>query len=161
MVGPRVLPGCFPPLFERLFDLSPVSPGDSQDALRLRGKDVRESVARAVARLLDTRRHVPLAVAAAEGRLTVLDYGIPEFGLASPDDLSARWLMSKAIRRAIEAFEPRLRTPTVELMPVADRRGVLDVRITGYLADGETVEPVTFRRALAADFSDMAHDSGS
>jgi type VI secretion system lysozyme-like protein len=144
-----------------LFDLSPGLPGDSQDALRLRGKDVRASVARAVARLLDTRRHVPLATAAAEGKLTVLDYGIPEFGLASPDDLNARWHMSEAIRRAIQAFEPRLRAPAVELMPVADRRGILNVCITGYLEDGETVEPVTFRRALTADFSDMAHDSGS
>lgn len=161
MVGPRVLPGCFPPLFERLFDLSPGSPGDSQDALRLRGKDVRDSVARAVARLLDTRRHIPLADAVGEGALTVLDYGIPDFGLASPDDLNAQWLMSEAIRRAIQAFEPRLRAPTVELVAMPGRRGILDVHITGHLEDGETVEPVTFRRALATDFSDAAHDSGS
>ncbi len=119
------------------------------------------SVARALARLLDTRRHVSLAEAAHDGELTVLDYGIPDFGLASPDDLQARWLMREAIRRAIEAFEPRLRSPAVELASAPGRRGVLNVHITGQLMDGQTVEPVTFQRALATDFSDMAHDNRS
>jgi type VI secretion system protein ImpF len=159
MVGPRVLPGCLPPLFERLFDLSPGLFGDSADAGRLRGQDVRCSVARALGRLLDTRRNVPLADAARNSKLTVLDYGIPDFGLASPTDADARWLMSEAIRHAILAFEPRLRKPAVELVQIQDRPGVLDVRITGRLDDGETVEPVVFRRALAEGFSDMAHDS--
>jgi type VI secretion system lysozyme-like protein len=161
MVGPRVLPGCLPPLFERLFDLSPGSPGDRADASRLRGDDVRLSIARGVARLLDTRRNVPLAEAARSEGLTVLDYGIPDFGLASPEDLAARFLMSEAIRKAIVAFEPRLRAPEVELRSVAGQRGVLDVHVTGHLDDGETVEPVSFWRALDAARSDMTHDHGS
>jgi type VI secretion system protein ImpF len=161
MVGPRVLPGCLPPLFERLFDLSPGLSGDSADAGRLRGEDVRRSVARALGRLLDTRRHVPLADAARGSKLTVIDYGIPDFGLASPADADARRLMSEAIRHAIAAFEPRLRDPTVKLVHVSGRSGVLSVQITGRLYDGETVEPVIFRRTLAEEFSDMAHDRGS
>lgn len=161
MVGPRVLPGCLPPLFERLFDFSPGTSDDRGDAGRLRGEDVRRSVARALGRLLDTRRHVPLADAARCSELTVVDYGIPDFGLASPSDADARRLMSEAIRRAIAAFEPRLRNPAVELVRVSGRPGVLNIQITGRLDDGETVEPVVFRRNLAEDFSDMAHDRGS
>jgi type VI secretion system protein ImpF len=158
MLGPRVLSGCLPPLFERLLDLSPASATDRSDALRLRGDDIRLSVGRSVARLLDTRRHVTLADAAEATNLTVIDYGIPDFGPASPADPGARWLMSEAIRRAIVAFEPRLLHPAVDLVTIPEQPSILLARIDGHIDTGVTVEPIVFRRALNADFSDTAYD---
>lgn len=158
MIGPRYAPGCLPPLLERLIDVELSEHSDRLDANRLQGSDLRASVARAIARLLDTRRHVPLAEAAAGGPLTVLDYGIPDFGNRSPLDLDARVLLGLAIRHAIRAFEPRLKDPSVEvLLPVAAGRD-LEVIVTGQIFDGRITEPVVFRRTQAGDISDMEPD---
>ena len=158
MIGPRYVAGCLPPLLERLIDVEPSEHSDRLDANRLQGSDVRASVARAIARLLDTRRHVPLAEAAAGGPLTVLDYGIPEFGNRSPLDSDARLLLGLAIRHAIRAFEPRLQEPSVEVLsPVAAGRD-LEVIVTGQIFDGRITEPVVFRRTQAGDISDMEPD---
>jgi type VI secretion system protein ImpF len=122
---------------------------DRADANFLRGADLRESVVRAIRRLLDTRRHVPLAEAAKGGDLTVLDYGIPDFGNRSPADSEARLLFGLAIKHAIKAFEPRLKDADVEVVaPVIGGRD-LEVIITGSISDGRIAEQVTFRRTSA------------
>jgi type VI secretion system lysozyme-like protein len=158
MIGPRYLPGCLPPLFERLIDVEPLENSDQLDANRLQGRDLRASVARAIARLLDTRRHVPLADAAAGGPLTVLDYGIPDFGNRSPMDADARLQLGLAIRHAIRAFEPRLKEPSVEVLPPMAAGRDLEVLITGQIFDGRITEPVVFRRTQAGDVSDTDPD---
>ena len=118
---------------------------DRADANFLRGADLRESVVRAIRRLLDTRRHVPLAEAAQGGDLTVLDYGIPDFGNRSPADSEARFLFGLAIKHALEAFEPRLKDVEVEVLVAVGNGRDLDVIITGSISDGRMAEQVTFR----------------
>lgn len=159
MIGPRYLPGCLPPLLERLIDVEPSERSDRLDASHLHGPDVRLSVARAIARLLDTRRHVPLADAAAGGHLTVLDYGIPDFGNRSPLDADARLMLGHAIRHAIRAFEPRLQEPSVEVLPPVAAGRDLEVIVTGQIFDGRITEPVVFRRTQAGDISDVEPDA--
>ena len=145
MIGPRYVSGCLPPLLERLIDLEPLEQSGRPDANLLRGAGLHESVARALGRLLDTRRHVPLAEAAKGGELTVLDYGIPDFGNRSPTDSEARFLFGLAIKHAIVAFEPRLRNVDVEVVTAAGDGRKLEVIITGSISDGRIAEQVTFR----------------
>jgi type VI secretion system protein ImpF len=148
--GPRVRPGSLPPLFERLIDMEPREGTNPADALRLRDNDLRLTVARAIGQLLDTRRNVALEEAAEAVGLTVIDFGIPDFGTRAPSDERARALLAEAIRRAILAFEPRLQHPAVMLKPKPGEPSRLDVEITAILDDGVCVEPVSFRRGLAA-----------
>jgi type VI secretion system protein ImpF len=154
-----VRPGSLPPLFERLIDLAPQDAASPADALRLRGFDLRITVARAVGQLLDTRRNVPLEEAAAAEGLTVIDFGIPDFGTRSPADAHARMLLAEAIRRALLAFEPRLQQPSVVLVSKPGEPGRLEVQITAALDDGICVEPVSFRRSLAASGAAMMLDA--
>jgi type VI secretion system protein ImpF len=157
--GPRVRPGSLPPLFERLIDLAPHEGTNPADALRLRGDDLRITVARAIGQLLDTRRNVPLEEAAEAVGLTVIDFGIPDFGTRAPSDERARALLSEAIRRAILAFEPRLKNPAVALKPKPGEPSRLEVEITATLDNGVFVEPVSFRRSLAANGAAMTLDT--
>ncbi|MCA3364226.1 MAG: type VI secretion system baseplate subunit TssE [Roseomonas sp.] len=172
MIGPRYLSASRPPLFERLMDLEPaeqpsrreqsigveqssrrekpeqsrrLEQPDDADAILLRGADLRESVARGLSRLFDTRRHVPLTEAAQGGDLTVLDYGIPDFGNRSPMDSEARFLFGLAIKHAIKAFEPRLQNVDVEVLAPVSHGRKLEVIITGSISDGRIAEQVTFR----------------
>ena len=137
MIGPRYVSGCLPPLLERLIDLDPLEQSSRADANLLRGASLHESVARSIGRLFDTRRHVTLDLAAEGGDLTVLDYGIPDFGVRTPMDSDARFLFGLAIKHAIKAFEP-----------VIGGRD-LEVIITGSISDGRIAEQVTFRRTSA------------
>jgi type VI secretion system protein ImpF len=148
-----------PPLFDRLIDLAPHEGSNPADALRLRGDDLRIMVARAIAQLLDTRRNVPLEDAAEAVGLTVIDFGIPDFGTRSPADERARLLLAEAIRRALLAFEPRLQHPVVVLVTRPGEPSRLEVQITATLDDGVCVEPVSFRRGLAANGAAMMHDA--
>lgn len=146
MIGPRYVSGCLPPLLERLMDLDPLEQSSRADANLLRGASLHESVGRSISRLFDTRRHVTLDLAAEGGDLTVLDYGIPDFGVRSPMDSDARFLFGLAIKHAIKAFEPRLKDADVEVVaPVIGGRD-LEVIITGTISDGRIAEQVTFRR---------------
>ncbi len=147
MIGPRYVSGCLPPLLERLIDVDPLGQASSADSNLLQGADLRESVARAIGRLFDTRRNVPLAEAAKGGDLTVLDYGIPDFGNRSPTDSEARFLFGLAIKHAIIAFEPRLKDVDVEVLAPSDNGRDLEVIITGSISDGRIAEQVTLRRA--------------
>src|SRR6185437_11586901 len=78
------------------------------------------------------------------------DYGIPDYGNRSPADSAGRRLYERAIQRAIAAFEPRLIGPEVELETMAGRPSLLRARITGVLATGDIVEPVSFEIDLGA-----------
>jgi len=147
---PRIIEGASVPLFDRLVDLTPDERREVPSWRRLSRDEAKESVARELAHLFDARRAEPLDIAAERTDLTVLDYGIPDYGNRSPADSAGRRLYERAIQRAIAAFEPRLIGPEVELETTAGRPSLLRARITGVLATGDIVEPVSFEIDLGA-----------
>ena len=147
---PRIIEGASVPLFDRLVDLTLDEKREVPSWRRLSRDETKESVARELAHLFDARRPEPLEVAAERTDLTVLDYGIPDYGNRSPADAFSRRLYERAIQRAIAAFEPRLIGPEVELEIVSGRPSMLRALITGVLATGDIVEPVSFEIDLGA-----------
>jgi len=131
-------------LFERLIDLDPSSTSELRPFRTLSPRDLRGSVRRELARLLDTRRHVSARSVDPREELTVLDYGIPDISDLLPRSLTDRQLMAAVIRHAIQAFEPRL--GQVQVAVEADDKDprMVSVRIEGNLRYGSVVEAVSF-----------------
>lgn len=150
MYRPRIIEGAPVPLFDRLVDLAPGESSEATGWRRLSRDETKESVARELAHLFDARRSESLELAAERTDLTVLDYGIPDYGNRSPADAQSRRLYERAIQRSIAAFEPRLVGPQVELETVPGQPSLLLAHITGVLVTGDIVEPVSFAIDLGA-----------
>jgi len=95
-------------LFERLIDLDPSAPTELRPFSTLSPSELRASVRRELARLLDTRRYVAARAVDTTAKLTVIDYGIPDISDLMPRSGADRQLMASVIRHAVQAFEPRL-----------------------------------------------------
>ena len=98
------IPAAFVPLFDRFGTpvFEPLGPG-LQDAAGLQ-----ESLARDLHRLLSTKCSSTVQAYLNAETLTVLDYGVPDLSglsLQSSEDLLT---IAAVIRKALEAFEPRL-----------------------------------------------------
>ncbi|SAL24375.1 type VI secretion protein [Caballeronia udeis] len=128
------------PLFDRL-----AAGGET----RLPGKDVlRESVARDLGRLLNTRSRLTFeAFGATEG--SVIDYGVPDFSERSLRSGGDRDAIAEAIRHAIALFEPRLTNVTVGFAFPADREPGVILLIGGQMREGTGVDHVAFELASA------------
>lgn len=140
-VGARAL------LFERLEDRDPWSP--EARPFRVHDREgLRESVARELSRLLNTR--CPLTPEELAGRpRTVLEYGLADWSPAHARDPAAISMLETEARRAIEAYEPRLREVRVKAEPVTGRDREVRLTIDGVLAvEGGGREPVSFPMVL-------------
>ena len=137
---PAVASGSPMPLFDRL-----AASGEAQ----LSGVEaLRESVARDLGRLLNTRSHLTFeAFAASEG--TVLDYGLPDFSERSLHSGPDREAIAAAIKHAIAMYEPRLVNVSVDFVFPADHSPHAVLTIGGELRSGTHVSHVAFE--LAAD----------
>jgi type VI secretion system lysozyme-like protein len=131
-------------LFERLIDLDPSSHAELRPFRTLSPRDLRASVRRELARLLDTRRHVSARLVDPGEELTVIDYGIADISDLLPRSGADRQLMATVIRQAVQAFETRLGQVQVAVdLDEGDPRKVA-VRIEGNLRYGSVVEAVSF-----------------
>ena len=127
------------PLFDRLIDEAPELARE-QTPMRVYGEDgLRQSVARDLTRLLNTR-----SAGLMPGYPTVLDYGVPDFGHLFAASLTDRTALAESVRAAIVAYEPRLQSPVVTIQ--ADPSNVLQALglITGKLGLDLLSEPVSF-----------------
>ena len=119
---------------------------EEQDPARaLDPQALRVSVRRELERLLNTR--CALTPEALEGRArTTLEYGLPDFGHLQTRDTAAHRRIAEEVRRAVEAYEPRLArvTVAVEASDAPDQERRLTVRVDGMLVVGEVMEPVSF-----------------
>src|SRR5262245_24078847 len=89
-----------------------------------------ESIARELERLVNTR--TPAVADELERRpITVMDYGIPDLSLFPAADADARATLARNLTRAIELWEPRLRSPLVVIERVSGRADALLARIVG------------------------------
>jgi len=132
------------PLFDRLVDLDPHTPGEPRPLRTLDRRRLRESVRRELERLLNTRSSLPVHRLAQRQDLTVLEYGIPDlsaFSAGSPDD---RARVAAVVARAVAAFEPRLRQVSVAVLELDDHQRSLSLRIDATLVAAEVAEPISF-----------------
>jgi type VI secretion system protein ImpF len=147
---PRRSEGARALLFDRLVDMSPNEPAEVRPLRVLSVDELRESVRRELGRLLNTRctyRDDEL-----EGRaLTVLEYGLPDYSAWYTRDPEMQKRLSALIKRAVEAYEPRLGAVRVRIIDRADDEKRLRVQVDGTIRIGAVIEPVSFPLALEGE----------
>jgi type VI secretion system protein ImpF len=135
------------PLFDRLVDRSPKLLHEVRPARTLDRRGLRESVRRELERLLNTRCPFP-AHRLADRPRSVIDYGLPELTGFSAHGFEDRERLAELIRRAVEAFEPRLSGVRVRLEPVPGDVLCLIGSLEGLLQFNGVTEPVSFHAAV-------------
>jgi len=141
--------GFTPGLFDRLLDV-PVSGATSATVSRMSVEDLKDSVARDLEALLNTRTVIP------EGLLTrypecgnsIITYGLNDFAgrsLSSPDD---RAFICLCLEEAIARHEPRLRDVKASLEVREDAINRLNFAITALMVVSSSQEPVNFDAVL-------------
>jgi type VI secretion system lysozyme-like protein len=136
------------PLFDRLVDQAPKLRHEVRPARTLDRRGLQESVRRELERLLNTRCPFP-AHRLTDRPRSVIDYGLPELTGFSPRSFDDRERLAVLIRRAIEAFEPRLIEIRVRLEPMPGDDLTLAGSIEALLLTESVPEPVSFETALA------------
>jgi type VI secretion system lysozyme-like protein len=144
MRDPKPVEGGRALLFERLTDEDPRSPAEEARPFRVHEtRELKESVRRELARLLNTRCSVSTRQLGARTR-SVLDYGIPDFSSLSALSGDDQNRLASLVEQTVAAFEPRLRDVRVSVAGVRpdDRALVLSIEAT--LVLGTHAEPVSF-----------------
>lgn len=130
-------------LLDRLVDDEP----DAAAELRLRRvltrDELMESVRSELARLLNTR----LGPMRNAGARTVLEYGVVDYTAFYPANQENRRRLARMMEASIETFEPRLRSPRVQVDAAPEQHGLV-VRIEGILVSESVREPVSFPIAI-------------
>jgi type VI secretion system lysozyme-like protein len=130
-----------------LFPDSPALRATPYPAHTLSREGLKESVRRELQTLLNTRSALPAVVYLAR-ELTVIDYGIPDlsdFSAAHPED---RARLAAVVRRAVEAFEPRLVEVRVEVAGYDARDCSLALDLQATLVVDDWRLPVSFPTLL-------------
>jgi type VI secretion system lysozyme-like protein len=128
-------------LFERLAGCEPGQLAEARPFRVHDGDALRESVAREVSRMLNTR--VPEPAPGPAGR-TVVDYGLADWTHTLALDTIARSALETEVRRSLDAFEPRLRVRAVRASTVTGRERTLTIEIDAMLVVEGGEEPFSF-----------------
>lgn len=135
------------PLFDRLVDRDQFLRHELRPMRTLDRRGLKESVRRELEQLFNTRCPIPAHRLGARPR-SVIDYGIPDFSTffaRNPDD----WQRIAAIlRRAIEAYEPRLAQVQVTVERDKDDEFALRATIEAVMITENVPEPVSFTTLL-------------
>lgn len=143
------------PLLERLADAEPERGDEARPLRTLDRAGLQASVGRELLRMLNRR------VAPRPGmRLSVLDYGLPDWTGLHPSNPEDRLRIAREIERAILAFEPRLREPHVEVEPTVRGQHILLARLQGRLGFGEQAWTVAFGMALGPTGASLSLEQG-
>jgi len=135
------------PLLERLVDEDIATSREQQPLRTLDVDNLRESVRRELARLLNTR--CPISDwAGAPVERTALNYGIPDFSSLSASNSADMAKLAATVEAAIQAFEPRLRSPRVVVRQASGAYARAEGIIHGHLAIETVREPVSFQLAI-------------
>lgn len=142
MRDPKKVEGGRALLFERLAGGDPRAAEGVVRPFRVHEtQELKESVRRELARLLNTRSSAGLD---ARGEMSVLDYGLPDFTSLSALSSDDRAKLSAVVAQSISAFEPRLRGVSVTAESMRSKDRALILRLDAVLVSGEHSEPVSF-----------------
>ncbi|WP_374584143.1 type VI secretion system baseplate subunit TssE [Pseudoduganella sp.] len=135
--------GCRPGLFDRLL-------GNHRGARFLSQEQLKESVARDLEMLLNTRTALPQEALAAypECARSILNFGLADFAGLSHSSSADRARICASVRLAVERHEPRLRGVQVSLAPSSGTVNRIDIVIVGVLQGHGAEEAVSFSAAL-------------
>jgi len=130
-------------LIDRLVDNQPAIRKERRPLRTLNRKQLRDAVRKDLTWLLNTRTSLP-AYRFDKGDLTVIDYGMPDFGtyfIASEPD---RQRLTRRVIRAITSFEPRLQKVGVSIDPVRLNEKSLKIVIDAVIVVDTVRTPVSF-----------------
>ncbi|NYE59780.1 type VI secretion system protein ImpF [Duganella sp. 1224] len=141
--------GFTPGLFDRLMDV-PVNGASSGTVSRLSIEDMKDSVARDLEALLNTRTVIPEEVLKRfpECGRSIATYGLNDFAGLSLSSTDDRAFICRSLERAIARHEPRLRNVQASLELRADAVNRLNFAITALLVVNSAHEPVNFDAVL-------------
>jgi len=135
------------PLFDRLVDRSRLLHADLTPVRTLDRGGVRKSVRRELEQLFNTRCPIPSHRLGTRER-SVVDYGIPDFSTfhaRNPDDQKR---IAAILKKAIEAYEPRLADVKVTMNPIEGDDFMLTGTIEATLIVDNTREAALFETVL-------------
>lgn len=141
--------GFTPGLFDRLMD-TPVHGASSGTVSRLSIEDLKDSVARDLEALLNTRTVIPegLLKQYPECGRSIVTYGLNDFAGLSLSSTDDRAYICRCLEKAIARHEPRLRNVQASLELRADAINRLNFAITALLVVSTAHEPVNFDAVL-------------
>jgi type VI secretion system protein ImpF len=141
--------GFTPGLFDRLMD-APLSGNASGTVPRQSIEDLKDSVARDLEALLNTRAVIPedLLKRFPECGRSIATYGLNDFAGLSLSSTDDRAFICRSLERAIARHEPRLRNVQASLELRADAVNRLNFSITALLVVHSAHEPVNFDAVL-------------
>ncbi len=134
-------------LLDRLVDLEPHRDEEERPFRTLTSEEVKASIRKEVGRVLNTRS-TSTAEDLEDREWTVLDYGLPDYSGWFTRSLEDQRRLTRLVLKAIQSFEPRLHSPTVEIIPRIEGEQNLFLRIDGAVRVGDVMEPVSFPLAL-------------
>ncbi len=143
--------GYTPGLFDRLLGMPVRGPGKGNGAAqRLTIEELKDTVARDLEALLNTRSSIPdeLLKAYPECSRSMVTYGLGDFAdrcLSSPSDRAA---ICASIEKTIACHEPRLRKVRANLDLGGESVNRLNFSITAVLVASVSQEPVNFDAVL-------------
>ena len=137
------------PLFDRLRLKGFVSTtGQSAEARLL---DIEASIYKELQSLTLSRSRLSIEQFLKTARLTVLDWGLPDLTGLSAERSEDRDRCARVVVRAIEAFEPRLSKPTVEIAAFRQGRDICRFSLAAELRLGTIRERLIFNLGIDGD----------
>ena len=130
-------------LVDRLVDHQPNIRRERRPLRTLNRKQLYASVRRDLTWLLNTRTSLP-ASRFDKGDLTVIDYGMPDFGTYFTASEPDRERLVRRMIRAISSFEPRLKKVGVSIEPVRVNEKTLTIVIDAIIVVDTVRVPVSF-----------------
>ncbi|WP_410497868.1 type VI secretion system baseplate subunit TssE [Chitinibacter sp. S2-10] len=138
-----------PSLLDRLFDDDPLEVTDFQPNFRQGLEQLKQSVARDLEGLLNTRAgSAPDLAFFPELRCSVLTYGLPDFSTLSAANEADRARIRAEISSVIARFEPRLIQIQVHLVAREGEINAFSFHIEALLKIDPVPEPVMFDAVL-------------
>ena len=141
--------GFTPGLFDRLMDV-PVSGATGATVSRMSVEDLKDSVARDLEALLNTRTVIPedLLKRYPECARSIVTYGLNDFAGRSLSSTDDRAYICVCLEKAIARHEPRLRNVKASLEVREDSTNRLNFAITAMMVVSTSQEPVNFDAVL-------------
>lgn len=141
--------GFTPGLFDRLMDV-PVGGASSGIQQRMSIEELKDSVARDLEALLNTRTVIPegLLKRYPECARSIVTYGLNDFAGRSLSSTDDRAYICMCLEKAIARHEPRLRNVKASLEVREDSTNRLNFAITALMVVSSSQEPVNFDAVL-------------